>query len=461
MKIRIKLILTALFLTLSSFIYAGETPNLKVGILSDIHVSNEKSKETFIKALDYFRNNDVDAVMIAGDLVEMGMDSELQMVADAWYEVFPKDKGLKGKKITKLFVTGNHDIRGHTYQTVKKHFTDEEIQQHNISANKEILWKQLFKEEYQPIYIKEVNGYTFIGANFVNVKNIPGLESFFVTHKDQIPADKPVFYFQHVHPAGTCMSSSNSVDDGKSTELLKQYPNLICFSGHSHTSLTDERTIWQGEFTSVGTGSLKYTTLISDGHENGALPKDQNSQMVRINHNDAGHGMIMSVFNDRVELLRHEIKNDEDLGTWIIPLDVKNRPYSFERRAEEVPAPEFAAKSSVRVSMKENGKDRQKNPVRQMNVFFPGIASSDAGPRAFDFEVNVETMSQDTPVVILTKKVFSRGAHLGELIDNESKSHCTFAISELPAGVPFRFAVYPMNCFGRKGKPIYSTVMTL
>ena len=461
MKTMFKILFSALFLTISSFINAGETPNLKVGILSDIHVSNEKSKETFIKALDYFRTNDVDAVMIAGDLVEMGMDSELQMVADAWYEVFPKDKGLKGKKITKLFVTGNHDIRGHTYKTVRKHFTEEEIQQHHINGQKEVLWKKYFKEEYQPIYIKEVKGYTFIGANFVNVKNVPGLESFFASHEDQIPSDKPFFYFQHVHPAGTCMSNAKDKDDGKSTELLKRYSNLICFSGHSHTSLTDERTIWQGEFTSVGTGSLKYTTLISDGHENGALPKEHNSQMSRINHNEADHGMIMSVYDDRVELLRHEIKNDEDLGTWIIPLDVENRPYSFEKRAEEVPAPEFAANSSVRVSMKENGKDRQKNPVKQMNVFFPGITSSDAHPRAFDFEVNVETMSQDTAAVVLTKKVFSRGAHLGELIDTEIKSHCTFALSELPVGVPFRFVVYPMNCFGRKGKPIYSSIMTL
>ena len=461
MKTMFKILFTALFLTLSSIINASENPNLKVGILSDIHVSNEKSKETFIKALDYFRNNDVDAVMIAGDLVEMGMDSELQMVADAWYEVFPKDKGLKGKKITKLFITGNHDIRGHTYKTVKKHFTDEEILQHNISDQKEALWKKLFKEEYQPIYIKEINGYTFIGANFVNVKNIPGLESFLASHKDQIPADRPIFYFQHVNPAGTRISDSNSKDDGKSTELLKQFPNLICFSGHSHTSLTDERSIWQGEFTSVGTASLKYTTLVSDGHENGALPKGQNSQMVRINHNEAGHGMIMSVYDDRVELLRHEIKGDEDLGTWIIPLDTEDRPYSFEKRAEEVPAPEFDSKASVRISMKENGKDRLKNPVKQLNVFFPGIASSGSRPRAFHFEVCVETMQEGSPAVVLTKKVFSRGAHLGELADNETKSHCTFAISELPAGIPIRFAVYPMNCFNRKGRPIYSSVMTL
>ena len=171
--------------------------------------------------------------------------------------------------------------------------------------------------------------------------------------------------------------------------------------------------------------------------------------------------MIMSVYDDRVELLRHEIKGDEDLGTWIIPLDKEDRPYSFEKRAEEVPAPEFESKASVRISMKENGKDRLKNPVKQLNVFFPGIASSGSRPRAFHFEVCVETMQEGSPAVVLTKKVFSRGAHLGELADNETKSHCTFAISELPAGVPFRFAVYPMNCFGRKGKPIYSTVMTL
>ena len=45
---------------------------LKVGVLSDVHVQNAESRERFKKALEYYKAQKVDAVMIAGDLTEYG-----------------------------------------------------------------------------------------------------------------------------------------------------------------------------------------------------------------------------------------------------------------------------------------------------------------------------------------------------------------------------------------------------
>ena len=91
---------------------------LKVGILSDVHVKYFQPSVTtgrFVKALNYFKENRVDAVLIAGDMTSCGNVKELRMIADAWYSVFKDDKGLDGQPVTKLFIYGNHEIDGWKY----------------------------------------------------------------------------------------------------------------------------------------------------------------------------------------------------------------------------------------------------------------------------------------------------------------------------------------------------------
>lgn len=455
---RIILFLVAVF---SAFqLLAAAKGNLTVGVLSDVHARDDASKETFVKALQYFRDADVDAVMIAGDMIECGMECELVEFSKLWYSVFPKDKGLKGKKVERLFIYGNHEINGHTFKNAAKKYSPEEREAGCIASRREQVWKRCFKEEFQPIYIKKVGGYVFIGAHFQNVNQADGLEDFFAEHAADIPSDKPFFYFQHTHPKGTC--SGDKVwgqDNGASTVLLSNYPNVISFSGHSHTTLTDEKTIWQGAFTSVGTASLNYINFVGTDHENGKLPKGKVSQMYRLNGHDGHQGMLMTVYDDRVELLRHEFKNDEDLGTWCIPLG-SDKPYSFEKRELSESAPEFAAGAKIKIVDKPEGKNNKKEIVHQKWVRFPAIAAVDGRPRAFDFQVDVETLDGDSATVVLSKKVFSRGAYLGENADAAQGAYCVFAVSELPVGVPYRYAVRPMNCFGKKGNPIYSKTIS-
>jgi hypothetical protein len=74
----------------------------------------------------------------------------------------------------------------------------------------------------------------------------------------KIDPSLPFFYVQHPHLKDTCYGPwAWGHDAGITTKTLSAYPNAIAFSGHSHYSLTDERTIWQGAFTSVGTGSFR------------------------------------------------------------------------------------------------------------------------------------------------------------------------------------------------------------
>ena len=94
---------------------------LRFGALSDIHITRGKgSCDIFEKALAYFRDQKVDAVLIAGDMADSGLDSQLRRVGETWRRVFPGDKRPDGEHVEKIFVTGNHDIDGWHYGPARK-----------------------------------------------------------------------------------------------------------------------------------------------------------------------------------------------------------------------------------------------------------------------------------------------------------------------------------------------------
>ena len=87
------------FPALASKVKSYGKERLKVGILSDTHIINEASQKCFIKALNYFKEKRVDAVLIAGDFTDNGMMPEYRSAVRDWYSVFPDDRYPDGKKI--------------------------------------------------------------------------------------------------------------------------------------------------------------------------------------------------------------------------------------------------------------------------------------------------------------------------------------------------------------------------
>ena len=90
----------------------GDEPRLKIGVLSDIHVTKRENATTFEKALRWFRDQNVDGVLITGDLGTKGTIDEIEVVAETWYRVFPDGKAPDGRRVARLFLLGNHDVDG-------------------------------------------------------------------------------------------------------------------------------------------------------------------------------------------------------------------------------------------------------------------------------------------------------------------------------------------------------------
>lgn len=432
---------------------------LKVGILSDIHIRVKDDTKMFKHALEYFRDQNVDAVMVAGDMADWALESELQWVAETWYSIFPKDKAPDGHHVEKLFIYGNHDVKTADAILKKYNVTKEKAEAEAIGSKKAEVWKKYFKEKWAPIYMKDVKGYKFIGGHFDGFDGIQNLDAYLESVKAKLPTDKPFFYFQHMHPKDTCSAPWTwGQDDGKTTAALSKYPNVIAFSGHSHTTLTDERTIWQGAFTSVGTASLSYIAPFG-GRENTQHTNSKEkvkSQMKKMDCKNGKQGQIMTIYADHITLERREFVYDQQLGdNWIIPLPYGGeKTLSFETRAKNAPVPQFAAGAKV-TTTKAKGKDRYDKEEEQITVHFPSVLKKNANARAFEYEIQAEVNDYDTYKVVCTKRVFSEGFYLAEAQD-EKEVICPFALSELMPKRKVRFAVRPMNCFGMKGEPIYS-----
>ena len=66
---------------------------LRLGVLSDIHITDRKQQPYFEKALRQLDAWKVDAVLACGDLADYGLKQQLELLAETWFKVFPDGKG--------------------------------------------------------------------------------------------------------------------------------------------------------------------------------------------------------------------------------------------------------------------------------------------------------------------------------------------------------------------------------
>lgn len=443
---------------LAPSIAAGAEP-VAIGLLSDIHVGDEKQAEVFRKALAFIAKRNPDAVVIAGDMANNGFVWQYELVAAAWEKVFPGDRGPDGRKVAKVFVNGNHDVEGHTYLAVK---TPEERalnEDKAIGPRRAEAWEKCFHEKWEPIRIREVKGWKFVCTDF-GFETEKNLSEFFAKHHAELASQPAFFYVQHKHPFNTCFGLTVPQSSHLLRKIFDRYPNMIAISGHSHMSIHDERAIWQGTFTSIGLSTLAAPVLFG-GRENttrSRLIKTDDEQMPAVyTRPDGKQGMFMWLYPDRAVVRRDEYVYGETLGpdwTWRFDSMPDSHPYAFETRAKNGIVPAFGSKAKVEVTVGK-GKNRRREEVDQLFVSFPNVLARDCGTRANDFEIQLETKDTDVFKIECTKRVYSRYRYLGESRDTKPVV-CAFAISETPSKRLFRFVVRPCDAFGNFGKPLYS-----
>lgn len=457
----------AVFLTACASLPSGrkaEEPKLRLGVMSDIHltwhVDEPGSYERIEKVLTYYRDRNVDGVVIAGDIADWGFAGQLVEFGELWRKVFPEDRAPDGHRVERLFIGGNHDFCG-PYEPYKYNGRSilEMKEEFIKTVGMDKVWEKAFGEKYEPVWFKEVKGYAFTGAHWGSEAK---LADFLAANGNRIDRAKPYFHIQHPHPLGTVYpgafpDNSWNYDHGAAMKALADYPNAIVLSGHTHLPLTDERGISQGSFTSIGTGSLSYVWHLG-GRENTRPEKGHVAQMGEINpwpwkNPDRGHHILyFEVFDDRIEIERIEAFHLASLGEkWIVPLDFARRPYDIASRTASFPPPQFPRGAKVTVAGPAQGKARNGAATMQVDVRFPSATAGKSRP--YEYEVSVERRGASGWEQCLVRKVFSPTYHLA-VEDEAAEANCVFALDELPADAECRFVVTPLSSLGTRGKSL-------
>ena len=464
-------------------------PNLAFGVVSDVHVRLASDGKglvashdctTLIHTFEWFRDQGVDAVMIVGDIADKGMVAELEAVAAAWQKVFPGSKAPDGRKVERVFVYGNHDWEGFGYGNfAEKLYPDKnEMARRILRTDMKRNWERIFDEPYAPIYRKDVKGYAFIGAHWQTDRcrgrdelAFEHVGDWFAANGKALDPKLPFFYCQHPHPKDTVYGSwAWGHDRGVTTKALSAFPNAVAFSGHSHYSLTDERSIWQGAFTSLGTSSLRYTGMIYNqypdvGYENsgGGGWYDPFKIMTRYESFDGRQGLLVRVFDDCISFTRREFVQDRMLGAdWVMPLpSAEPKPFTFAARAAAEKDPEFCSsaklavgkvRAKIRGGVPKKGDPAKKIPAKEgdaLELSFPQ-ATAMHNVRPIEYELTF-TPAKGKAMV---RHVLASGFNQPACDERAAKRQtCTLALEKLPP-VPFKIEVRAVSSLGRKSAPI-------
>ena len=413
---------------------------LVFGVVSDVHVRGDYPGY-LENAFAFFRDAGVDAVMLCGDIANSGRTGELCRAGAAWDAVFPGGKAPDGRTVEKVFIMGNHDFYDKGPDSNRR----------NLGG----AWRAAFHEEWAPVYSKAVKGYVFIGAHWGHERETA---AFVKANAESLGLrdERPFFYVQHPYPRNTLYFPGRWGDDrGAVAAAFGSYSNAVVFSGHTHEPLTDERTIWQGAYTAIGAASLFYIySSSSSSCENGSTRKSGPvQQMPPLDFHSGKPCLVVRVFGDRIVCERWDVARGEKLGPdRVIPLD-GSRPFAFEPRVAAAKPPEFPAGASVSLS-EADGVDRRGGKGRQLTLSFPAAPPS-ATSRVLQYEIRALASRDGVETAVLTNRVFSEAFFLAPEREPPT-GRCVLAVSALPEDVEVRFAVRPVECFGKQGRPIFS-----
>ena len=324
------------------------TPVLRFIASSDSHVRMENDKtferigmmlgQTYALSDSDETYQSLDALIMAGDLTNSGTKEEFDKF---WTAV----SGAKRDSTQFLGVVAkNHDGWNMSRKEMRSYYSE------------------LTGET--PDFHKVINGYHFIGLSASEDDDAHYSNAQLSWLKTQLKAavadtpDKPVFFIHHEHNRNTVYGSSTFDGWGIKffKKILKDYPQVVDFSGHSHYPLNDPRSIWQGTYTAIGTGALYYSEFTIDDIRAYDPPDCEDTAtywIVEVNEKGDLHLRGMDVLADK-QLCAYTLLN---------PADCANRAYTPLRQRAASRSPVFSDDAAITAEQTESGSLRVTVPI--------------------------------------------------------------------------------------------------
>ena len=225
-------------------------PIFRFAVASDTHITEADHRNAYrtqalfqqmyaLAASGESGYSGMDAIALVGDISDNGKTAEFNVAKQII------DSGVK--EGTEMVITmGNHDYY-YNKNTCRPTFESlfGEASKHSVIGGYHFITISLAN-----------NGVSYDDATVAWVE-----EELAKAYADD--PNKPIFVFQHVGNeftiAGTCDHVSyNGV--ANLDPIFKKYSNVVNFSGHSHFACNDECSVYQKDYTCVGTGTLNYST---------------------------------------------------------------------------------------------------------------------------------------------------------------------------------------------------------
>ena len=259
-----------------------------VAALSDVHIGNGYNSEAkFTSALNQLKNraaekdsDGLDAVMIAGDIINTTNTGQISTLKQLYEAVFDP------VKVPLIYTVGNHDMNpgcNWSTNTVTQNAVFHDILGDNyFLTDQDQTMRKNFECRHCVVGNYHIIGITPNNANPVlyDANSTLWLDNVL----EQITTAEPEKYVLLItHPMiyNTVYGSTLGTYWYTSTltDILNKYPQVVTFSGHLHFPLNDPRSVWQGNFTSMGCASCSYMAFEGGNYEN----KSSNTVL-----NDAG-----------------------------------------------------------------------------------------------------------------------------------------------------------------------------
>ena len=459
-------------------------PNLVFGVLSDTHLRTMHGSsgrpgrnwphKYFAAALEYFKKQNVDAVVHCGDFAHRGQVEEMRFHADVWRNVFG------GEGPVKLFVTGNHDVLGAEYgDFVKGNYPDpEERAKHVLATDMAANWERIWGEKYESVWHKEVKGYHFIGQNYAApdedaIAYLKKCGAGFALDR----GDRPFFFMRHVRPYANVRKKG-----------LAPLRNAVAFFGHNHWSVTNWNMagLYYGRLPLIECASCEprgCATLAGDGYISKAKIEGREAENV----GKGRQGYVVRVYDDMLTIERREFGEGGSLGAdWVMPFEreegkgkrkesKKPHPFSKGELKKVIGEPQFREGAKPEVSLdrinriNKIGKTANDNPVNPVNPVQENPATprlcvriplADGNPSSRVYAYEVVVIGEEGSGKLF-KAVYAAGCNMG--IGHEPNKGVTtleIARDELPPGRTHTIAARPLTSLGTYGRPISVEVHT-
>ena len=306
------------------------------GIVSDVHIEKAEGEvaDKFTAALRQLDEraseqdrDGLDALLVAGDLMNTPFKSEENYVQAEWFKSL-YEKVFDPRDVPVIYTPGNHDVyKWWTPQTIEQaqHISDR-LGPDYFRTDRDMDAKRNL--ECRHCVVKGVHILTIVPVGASPVVYTAGQKQWLdATLASVTKSDPKSYVLLLTHPMITGTVYGSMLGDYWATEdltpILSKYPQVITFGGHLHFPLNDPRSIWQGDFTALGCGSVRYMAIEDGGYER------MQSKTVMKDNREFSQGLLLQVdAAGYVRITRMDFHHKTTIGEpWMLDKPSKTRSH--------------------------------------------------------------------------------------------------------------------------------------